>query len=226
MVSAQHLGVAGLPQHAAQLLELVAHRLGDLPVQERPVRREGAAQPARGHAHLVHGVGGVAPHERVAARPARRPARPAGAGRPRRPDCFGSASGSRGPPGSASPSARASLDEVADGVAPAARSTSAAASRRAVSPSTSSTSHSRQCRGAVASPLQVVTRSSATSASTRPRSSSRRWAVRRLRIVTTGSQPLVADDHAQRVSQSLGHRLVGVAQTARGPRSARRRPAA
>ena len=61
----EHLEVTGLAQQPTQVTQLLAQRLGDLPAQHRPIGRQRAAQPPRGHPHLVHRVGGVATHLRV-----------------------------------------------------------------------------------------------------------------------------------------------------------------
>ncbi len=62
---AQHLGVAGRTEDPGQPAQLVAQRVGELAVQQRPEGAERAAQPAGRDAHLVHGIVSVPAHVRV-----------------------------------------------------------------------------------------------------------------------------------------------------------------
>ena len=59
------LGVPGVTECAGQPLQLVADRLGHIPVQQWTVRRQGIAQAARRDPHLVDAAGEVLPHQRV-----------------------------------------------------------------------------------------------------------------------------------------------------------------
>ena len=66
-VAAQHLAVAGRAEHAAEPLQLPGQPLGVRAGYDLAERPEGGAQPAGGHAHLVHRVIGVGARHRLEA---------------------------------------------------------------------------------------------------------------------------------------------------------------